>query len=109
MNNWNNIRKRIVEMALNDYRYVRVGNPRVHNKVYEDATVQKFMQPLIHAWGQETAFEVFCENFDKTISDAVDTGIISADDIKQKRASKKRRIKQVSEDELSAPNSGMAG
>ena len=95
-------------MALNDYRYVNPGNAQVQNKVYEDATVQKFMQPLIHAWGQEMAFEVFCENFDKTICDAVETGVISADEVKEKR-SKKRRRKAVSEDELSAPNSGMAG
>lgn len=107
MNNWNNIRKRIVEMALNDYRFVNPGNPRVQSRVYEDATVQKFMQPLIHAWGQEMAFEVFCENFDKTINDAVETGVICADEVKAKRAKKRR--KQVSEDELSAPNSGMAG
>ena len=48
------------------------------------------------------------ENFDKAINDAVETGIISGDEVKEKRA-KKRRRKQVFEDELSAPNSGMAG
>jgi hypothetical protein len=53
------------------------------------------------------AFEVFCENFDKTINDAVETGVICADEVKAKRAKKRR--KSVSEDELSAPNSGMAG
>lgn len=109
MNNWNIIRKRIVEMALQNYNYVAPGNSRAQAKVYEDATVQKFMQPVIHAWGQEMAYEVFCENFDKAITDAVDTGIISSDEVKEKRASKKRRRKSVSEDELSAPNSGMAG
>lgn len=94
-------------MTLNDYRFVDTNNRRVQLEAYGDAAIQKYMQPLVHAWGHELAFQTFCENFNKIIAEALETGIISADDVKAKRR-KKRKLRQVSEDELSAPNSGMA-
>lgn len=123
MTNWNLIRKRIIELALNDGRYAAPDNTSVQVAVFEDATVQKFMQPLIHATGVEHAFEMFCEDYNNTIISAINTGILlencaseSSEEKKsvkksKKKSKKKAKVchKRVCEDELSAPNSGMAG
>lgn len=105
---WNNLRKRIINMVVEDATLVYT-NDRNCARIYEDATVQKFMRSLIHATGHENAYEVFCEACKNTIKDAVDTGIVSMDEVRSKRKSKKRTRRRVSEDELTAPNSGMAG
>lgn len=106
---WNNLRKRIINMVVEDTTLV-YANDRNCARIYEDATVQKFMRSLIHATGHENAYEVFCEACKNTIDDAVNTGIISKDEVRGRlKAKNKKRARRVSEDELSAPNSGMAG
>jgi hypothetical protein len=105
--NWSFIRRRIVEMALNDINLASPNDAEAQVRVYEDATVQKFIHPLIHTLGEDYAFSMFCEEFDKAIDSAVETGVIADSDLKKKKKPRRRRL--CSEDELSAPNSGIAG
>lgn len=118
-----NIRRRIIEMAQEESSMMG-GSTRAVITAFKDPTIQKFMAPLIHAAGTENAFEIFSEAFSNIIFESIQSGILLEesnffDDTttekpkskgsKRKGSLKRRKRRACSEDELSAPNSGMAG
>lgn len=87
---WSLIRKRILELVQEKPELAHSRSQGAAEEVFEDPTIQKHLRRLIHAQGEEIAFEIFAHKYSTLITDFIDSGILP-------------------EDELVPVNSGMAG
>ena len=78
---WSKVRQRLLEMIKEDSSLANIGMQEAQIAVFEDATVQKFMRPLISRNGEDFAFETFSGWFNNSIDAFIETGFISEDEL----------------------------